>query len=213
MLRKLLVCSVFLAGFTALEAQKYEFSVNGSYLRLNEKELGSIDIEDPEDTDTTLKGEYGYGARITLNTPGYYGHELSYSQSRAKMRTVIRSVVSGSTVSEIREDRVMVQQLSYNFLIYFMPAGERWRPFVTGGLMGVQYGAPNFSEWPGGGARTYGGNYGAGIKVRLFPHTLFRLDFRDNFAGRPYDLNFQDVTTAGGISRYMEGSAGFSITF
>ncbi|MCX6621683.1 MAG: carboxypeptidase-like regulatory domain-containing protein, partial [Acidobacteria bacterium] len=34
----------------------------------------------------------------------------------------------------------------------------------------------------------YGGNFGAGIKVRLFPHTQMRLDLRQHLVGSPYDL-------------------------
>jgi len=96
-----------------------------------------------------------------------------------------------------------------------MPRGERWRPFVTGGAQAYRWGAPHFSAWPGGGSKNYGLNFGGGLKIKLLPHTLARLDFRDYIGGRPYvgQLSLAAGSLGGGHTRLLEASAGFGVTF
>lgn len=193
-------------------AQRFELSVLSGIPRISDAPLGSLSEQEAQDDDTRLEGRQSYGVRFTINTPGYYGHEFGYIQSRATLSSIFRTGTDASIVTR-REDRITIQQASYNFLIYFMPRGERWRPYMTGGLQAHQYGAPNFPEWTRGSSRHYGANYGLGLKLKLFQNALIRLDFRDYFGGKPYDLTFEDVTRSGGILRQMEGSVGIAITF
>ena len=125
----------------------------------------------------------------------------------------MRETVEGKTVTSVLEDRVVIRQAYYNFLMYFMPKGERWRPFMTGGIHVTEYGAPGFEDWPTGKSRNWGFNYGGGIKLRLFPHALVRLDVRDYIGGKPYDLESEDMMKFGGRLRMFEASAGIVITF
>jgi hypothetical protein len=211
LLPAVLLCLLTGAG---LYGQTYEFGVHAAYPRFSDEPLGSISPVDGEDTDTVLKGNrIGYGARITLNTKGYYGHEFGYTLHQPLFRTTVRNTVDNVTVTTQKEDRVKLHLGYYNFLIYFMPRGERWRPYITGGLQMYQYQGPNIPEYPGGNSRTYGGNYGAGFKLKLFKHALVRWDFRHYLGGKPYDLQFEDVFGAGGIFTQMEGTFGLSITF
>lgn len=217
---KKLVWSVLLSVLIqgAAQAQRWELSVFGAYPRWGRSLLGSLS-DTPVDTDTRLKGDYTYGARVTWNSKGYYGQELGYSIQRMTFRTNYTTTTDTVTTTQLLEDRIKVQQAFYNVLVYFMPAGERWRPFVTGGAQAYRFGAPRFAQWPGGGSKNYGFNYGGGIKLKLFPHTLMRLDVRDYIGGKPYDvqLQFAQPTTgfsnAGGHIHLLEGSVGFGITF
>jgi hypothetical protein len=209
---------LLLASTLAL-AQRYEVSASGSFPILAGASLGSISAESIENNDTNLRGQYGYGVRLTRNTRGYYGHEVGYTRSQIRFRTTFRSTADNVTTTTTREDRVNMQQINYNFLIYFMPNGERWRPFVTGGLEGARYSPPRFAEWPGGGSRNWGVNWGGGLKVKLFPHALMRLDVRDYITGKPYGniLQFNSalggVGAGGGVFHQLEASAGFGIAF
>jgi hypothetical protein len=213
-MKTLLVAGLFsLITYGAGQAQTFEITVTGGYPRVSSAPLGSISPEDGKDDDTKLKGDYGYGLRLTVNTPGYYGHEFGYMRNRAKLSTIVRTTVDNATVATTLEDTITIQQAFYNFLIYFMPKNERFRPFMTGGLQMYRYAAPNIPDWPTGSVRSYGANYGAGIKIRLFEHALIRADFRDYIGGKPYDLTFQDVTHSGGILHQLEASFGIAITF
>ncbi len=204
---------LFVLAHGAAFAQKYEVSVFGMYPRFGRPLLGSLSAT-PNDKDTWLTGQYGFGARITANTKGYYGHELGYMMQRVNFHTDYTTTVNDASVTTRLEDRVKVQQAFYNFLVYFMPRDERWRPFITGGFQVAQYGAPRIAIWPGGGSRNFGGNFGGGIKLKLFPHAQARLDIRDYLGGKPYgQLNFSDVQKAGGLMRILEGSVGLGITF
>ncbi len=202
----------------AEKKQTFEFSLIGGYPKWGGALLGSINESDPKDNDTKLKCEYSYGARLTINTPGYYGHELAYTQQRATFQTQYRTTVNDVAVSKQLEDRISIQQASYNFLIYFMPNGEFFRPFVTAGLQAYQFGAPRFAEWPGGGSRNYGANWGGGVKLKL-GRALVRFDFRDYIGGKPYKLMFQEPTAlqtkdnSGGSIHLREASVGLGFTF
>jgi len=63
-------------------------------------------------------------------------------------------------------------------------------------------------------ASCHGGNFGGGLKLKLFPHVQARFDVRDYLGGKPYSqLQFADVTVSGGRIRLLEGSVGLGITF
>jgi hypothetical protein len=205
--------AILLAG--AAFAQTWEVGALGAYHRISDAPLGALESSDRDGENTTLQGKQGFGVRITLNTPGYYGHELGFVRGRATLSANPRDA---NRVRVSRHDDVNVDQLFYNFLMYFMPAGERWRPFIAVGAQTHRYGAPDFPEWSGGGHRNYGANYGGGIKLFPTKNTLFRLDVREYLTGKPYNLFFdQDVATGGfrggGRLRQLELSAGFSIAF
>lgn len=195
----------------AVWAQRVEIGVMGGYPHLSGTPLGSVNVDTPLADDTKLKGQYSYGVALTWNTRGYYGSEIGYFQSRATFRTNVSTTTdSGSTVTTLEKDRVMIQRLAYNFLIYFMPAGERWRPFVTGGIQVYKYGAPRIAAYPGGGSRDYGANYGGGVKLKLFSHALARWDVRDYIGGSPYKIL---AGHPGGRIHQIEATLGLAITF
>jgi len=210
-MRKLLV--VFLCGpAVLLQGQKWEVNFSRVVSRISDAPLGSLN-ESPrvKDDDSRLVGRNGYGVRLTYNQRGYYGHEFGYIRTRAVFQTKLRP--DAKTVNEV-EERVWVQEAFYTFLMYCMPRGERWRPYIAVGLQAHQYAAPkNIPEFDTGPTRNYGVNYGLGLKLHLIPHSVIRLDFRDHFGGKPYDLTFDDPARSGGILRSMELSAGVGITF
>lgn len=195
---------------SGLSAQKIEISPFYGYFRPIATGLGSLQSV-ARDSDTKLTPGTGAGARVTWNTKGYYGVELGYSQSKLGFETAIRP--SGATADVIRTDKVKVQQGFLNFLAYFMPAGERFRPFITGGVQLQQYGRPVIDDFDIPGTRNYGANYGGGLKIKLFKHALIRIDLRDYIGGKPYDLTREDERNTGGRQRQLEGSVGLAITF
>jgi hypothetical protein len=206
------VLSVLISSVAA--AQTYEVGVGGSYARFGKQLLGSIALQNKEDDDTKLKGRIGYGARVTLNTRGYYGHEFGFFLNNADLSTKIRPDDKNPDTVVLRHARIRIQEVSYNFLMYMMPRGERFRPYITGGAQMSKYPEPRIAEWSVTGTRNYGANYGGGIKIRLFPHALFRADFRHCFGGKPYDLQYKDETQfSGGILQQLQGSVGISIGF
>jgi hypothetical protein len=197
-------------------AQRYEISPLVSYPRFSRKALGSLNETNNRDTDTQIRGRMGYGLRLTANTKGYYGHEIGYILSKADFRTDIATTsADGRTVTRTRKiDEIQVQQAFYNFMIYMMPAGERVRPYITGGAHMTRYGAPAIEEFDRRAERKYGVNFGAGLKFKLMEHVNVRLDLRDYINGAPFDLKFEDQTKfSAGLFQQLEGSVGISITF
>ncbi len=195
-------------------AQTLEVGIQGGYPRWGKAPLGSLSPELAEDHDTQFKGDYGYGASLTVNTKGYYGVELGYLRDIQRITTVTR-VTSGTTVFATNyEDRMAVHIGYLNGMVYFMPKGERWRPYVSGGLQAYQYGKPHLPLFGNvGSLRHYGANAGGGLKLRLFSHALLRWDLRDYIGGKPYKLNFAHVSSEGGRIHLIEGTVGFAFTF
>ena len=206
----LLICAT-------VSAQKYEVSVGANLIRLDGRPLGSVATSGGADNDTYFKKVSFEGAslRLTWNSKGYYGHEIGYSYNRSMLNIVTRTVDDNDVETVTHNQRkVKVAQLTYNFLMYMMPAGERFRPYITVGATVQDYGAPSLDEWTHGSSRNYGGNFGAGIKVRLFPHTQMRLDLRQHYVGTPYDLTYQDSQKlSGGLMKNSSASVGFGVTF
>ncbi len=212
----LLLCVPFLICATA-SAQKYEISAGPNLIRLDSKRLGSIATSDGADDDTYFEKVSVEGGqfKLTLNTKGYYGHEIGYSYNRSKLNIVTRTTDDDDNEIVTRHQRkVAVGQFTYNFLMYMMPAGERVRPYITVGATVQDYGAPKLDEWTHGSSRNYGANVGFGLKVRLFPHTQVRFDVRQHFVGAPYDLTFEDEQKlSGGMMKNSSASVGFGFTF
>ena len=195
----------------AAVAQTFEFSGFGAYQHLKGTALGSLAERDPKDDDSKLTSGIGYGARLTWNTPGYYGHELGYSRTNATFRTRIRP--ADTTTETIRESDVIAQEIFYNFMMYFMPAGERWRPFATVGAQAYQWSRPRIPEWTGAGSRNYGANFGGGVKLKISEHALIRLDVRDYISGAPYRSGMTTAPANRKRLSHAEGSIGIGIAF
>jgi hypothetical protein len=210
-MQKLASIAVLVFGLSiCASGQTYEISVLSGWARMSKRPLGSISADDPKGSDTRFKDGYSFGARLTFNTRGYYGHELGYVYTRAGIQSDIPDANGNRTRYE---SKVAIQRASYNFLIYFMPRGERWRPFITGGLHAQKYGRPGIPDWPAIHTRNFGANYGAGIKLKLLDHAFLRLDVRDYITGRPYDLYFEGAARARGRTRQQEASLGIVIGF
>jgi len=212
---KSLFCAVLLCGLgvTAANAQRYEFSVLGGYTRLNPGPLGSLATNvSYKNTDTTMSADYTYGARFTINTKGYYGHEFSYRITRATVNTMVRVQEEGSTYEKNFSGHANINDISYNFLMYMMPSQSSWRPYITAGAQAYRYGRPNIEPWESGPWTNFGPNVGAGLKLRA-KNLLFRVDFRDYIEGKPYGLSpeqFGDIT---GVIHQLEGTVGVGFTF
>jgi opacity protein-like surface antigen len=173
--------------------------------------LGSNNTDNPVDDETKFRNGSSTGIRLTLNMRGYYGHELGFLHTRAGIRTSILQA-DGTTMTPA-ESHVNIEQAFYNFLIYMMPKGERWRPYITGGLQAAKTGSPRIDGWRGSATKNYGFNYGAGIKFKLSKHFLVRLDARDYFTGTPYNLSFKDITQGNKFLRQQEASFGLDFGF
>lgn len=211
MIRILRATGLFMMLAVCASAQRYEISPFYGYFRMSASGgLGSLQAT-ARDLHTRLKPGKGAGLRATWNTKGYYGFELSAAEARPILETAIRP--SGATADVIRSAKIKLRQGAFNGLAYFMPAGERFRPFITAGIELQQYGRPNIEEFTEPGSRQYGGNFGGGMKIRLFPHALLRMDYRYHMGGKPYDLTRENERATGGRQHYMEGSVGFAITF
>jgi hypothetical protein len=211
MRKPLFAVPLFLAFLGSAWAQTYEVSIVHGWARMSKVPLGSNDAENPVDDDTRFRNGSSTGIRLTLNTRGYYGHELSFLHTRAGIRTSVLQA-DGTTKTPF-EGRVNIEQAFYNFLMYMMPRGERWRPYITGGLQAAQSGNPKVDGWLGSMTRNYGFNYGAGIKLKLHKHFLVRLDAREYFTGMPYNLRFTDVSLGNKMLRQQEASFGLDFGF
>jgi Outer membrane protein beta-barrel domain len=135
-------------------------------------------------------------ARFTLNTRRFIGHEFGYGYSR----TTLGAVGFSGTQS------MPTHQGFYDFLLYGTPEGSKIRPFITGGAQFTTFVPPGGSVYSG--TTKYGGNFGAGIKVKTSPMFMLRLDVRDYAMGKPFDLINQS-----GTLHDIEVTAGFGIHF
>ena len=212
MIKPLCAVPLFLAFLGSAWAQTYEVSIFRGFARMGKAPLGSNNSDTPVDNETTFRNGWSTGIRLTLNMRGYYGHEVGFMHTRAGIRTSILQT-DGTTMTPV-ESHVNIEQAFYNFLIYMMPKGERWRPYMTGGVQTAKTGNPRIDGWQAVAMRNFGFNYGAGIKFKLSKHFLVRLDARDYLTGKPYaDLSFKDSTRRGSLVRQQEASFGLDFGF
>ncbi len=174
--------------------------------------LGSSSPESPLNTDTRFRNGYTNGLRLTWNPHRYFGYEVGYFQTKATLESKIQETADGP--KQTFRDKVTLHQAFFDFLVYWMPKNERWRPYFAVGAQAQQASSPHsIPDWTGTATRNYGVHYGGGIKFKLFNHAFVRGDLRQYLTGKPYDLNFPDITTAGGRVRQEEASFGIAFGF
>jgi hypothetical protein len=149
-------------------------------------------------TQLTANNGFRVTGRFTLNTRRFIGHEFGYGYSRTKLGAV---GLSGT-------ESMPTHQGFYNFLLYGTPEGSKIRPFVTGGGQFTTFVPPGASATYGTGTTKYGGNFGAGVKVKITSMFLIRLDVRDYVMGKPFTL----VNQSGALHQ-IEASAGLGLYF
>lgn len=218
LLRLAVAAAATMTVLTAQSVEKWELAPVGGYLKLSKKVIGSANLDTPKDDDTTLHSlQPVYGLRLTRNTKGYYGFEATYLRSKARIDSKLLPLDGSSTTTKPESGNIWINQGFFNGICYFMPNGERFRPFVTAGMNVQVYGTPPLPDWPFGKSKKLGFNYGGGIKLQLAKHLLVRLDVRDIWGGSPYDLQFDTSSTASirspGMFRQLEGTLGIGIRF
>jgi hypothetical protein len=137
------------------------------------------------------------GARLSVNSWEFLGHEISYAYQR-----------SGLNFGEQDQGGMTIQNFYYNFVVHATRQGTVVRPFVTGGGGFSSFFPPGFSSFSGAGDTQFGYNYGAGLKIKLTEIYGIRFDVRDYVTGKPFDL----TNSSGGLHN-LEYSAGFSLLF
>lgn len=137
------------------------------------------------------------GVRLTLNTRPHFGHEIGYSYSRSKL-----AHSGGEQVS------MPTHQYGYAFLAYMFPDESPVRPFVAGGGHFSTFYPPGSSVQYGSGTTRFGLNYGGGIKFKVSEMFSIRVDLRDYYTMKPFDL----PDKKGGLHQ-IEASAGLSLYF
>src|SRR5262249_24750896 len=133
-------------------------------------------------------------------------------------RERITSNIDPGTGTPVLESGMVTEnQIFLNGICYFMPRGERFRPYVTAGAEVQLWNQPNLANWSAGSSKNIGFNYGGGVKVRLAKSVQFRLDVRDILAGAPYSLEYATATDTSlrspGLYRQLQGTIGFGIVF
>jgi opacity protein-like surface antigen len=215
---KFAVVSLLALACAPAYGQKYEVGAIFAFDRMSRAPLGTVRQSEGSDSDTKYGDGRGFGIRLTQNTKGYYGHEVSYVRSQINLRANVDEFVfnSDDTVTlgnaVDRREKVRQSRLGYNFLMYMMPAGERWRPYITIGVATMKTDPPRFIEWTSAGARNFGANVGAGIKLALVKNIQVRFDARQYLSGRPYTLTFPQGGPQGNL-RQLELSGGVSFAF
>jgi opacity protein-like surface antigen len=199
-----LLATVCLPSF----GQKYEIGPYASYARTAHADLGSVRLLDPADSDTNIGDTKFTGVRFTVNTRGYYGHELHYARGTMPLNAIVNEFFTGEV--QYRSEKLRVSDLGYNFLLYMMPNREKWRPYLTFGAATLNYRAPRFYEWTSASTRTYNVNYGAGIKLLPTKRFMVRIDFRHARSGKPFSITGASGGAVGGSLSFMELSAGVS---
>ena len=193
--RTWIIIVALLATTITASAQVAEMGAYGGMFRLSGNDIATAD-----GYDYTLDDGWLFGARLTLNTYRFFGHEFGYAYNRTTMAVRASSGGGSETAG------TAIHRGTYNFLLYALPEGAPVRPFATGGLHFNTYAWPGYSAAQGGGSTKFGLNYGGGIKVRVSPKYGIRFDIRNYKNGKPFGFLDPD----GSIDQ-MVFTAGFSV--
>lgn len=168
-----------LFGTSSLPAQVFEVGVSAGPQRISGKDLGTSGVN--ATGRYSLDDGWHLAFRMAINNWAYFGQESGYIYNRTKLL-----FADGGQTGSL--GGMAIHQGFYNLVAYATPEGKRVRPFVSGGGHFANFVPPGSSVTSGGGSNKFGLNYGGGIKVRVRPNWLVRLDVRQNWHGKPFDL-------------------------
>jgi opacity protein-like surface antigen len=189
-----LVSAAVLACSSCAFAQSFEASVGGGDTLIPSKNafLGTS-TTDPTSGNYTLKNGFRIVLRMTLNTGRFMGHEFGYAYSRTSLDTPPATLANGGGITLPTTTTVPAQNISvpshqgfYDFLVYGLPEGKVFRPFVCGGVQFTAFSQPG--SYYGNRETKYGINYGGGLKFKVKENWGFRLDARQYNMGKPFNL-------------------------
>lgn len=162
----------------------------------------------------TMRSSWTAGVGLTFNAHRLLSHELTFAYQRGRFETSTKTLANDGSVvaSHTQHVGTLTRQFSYNVLFHFRPKESRIRPYVSvgpalqllhltdahpGGTRQRRFGirsvsiltsAYDFGRRPpleGGGIFQIGLQYGAGVKIRIAPRWLLRMDFRETLTRQP----------------------------
>ncbi|MCU1222209.1 MAG: hypothetical protein JWQ42_302 [Edaphobacter sp.] len=128
---------------------RYEFAIQGGYLRFRHNELSLVDVilqsSDPTlpfyelDLYDHVNDGWAFGGSVTVNSWRHFSNEFSYFRQQGKYLletgTYQYRPTSDDESEEFDAQRVGIatRQFEYNLLIHPLPPTSRWRPYVAVG--------------------------------------------------------------------------------
>jgi len=188
--------AVLFLGALAAHAQ-IEATVYAGLQRPSDDDLGVFGFTQQP---ITMSNGVKTGARLSLNSGLFTGHELSYGYQRFNLK-----------IGDQKESQASAQDFFYDFVLHFTPNAVAVRPFVLAGA-----GYTSFSPGDGGvfadasGSNELGVNFGGGLKIKMGKFFGLRFDARNHLTRKP---NFLDLPNVDGRLYRMEYSAGASLLF
>lgn len=192
---------ILLAAAAAAMAQVGEISISAGRAASRNNVLGTSADAAGKAVEFKSETDFRLGFRFTFNSYQFFGHEIGYAYNRGKFKQ------ASTPPAEVG---MPVHQGMYNFLAYATPEGSPVRPFVTGGVHFSTFYPPGTGVFSGNGVTKFGYNYGGGLKFRISPMLMMRLDVRDYATGKPFGDFFPDQK---GLLHQLEVSAGLGIGF
>jgi len=180
----LLICSpmAFSQGFEA------SFSGGESYVNTKSANLGTYS-PDPNSGTYTLHDGFRIALRMTLNQGRFFGHEFGYAYTHTSL-DVPQSALNGGLITlpgsaqTVANIGLPAHQGFYDFLVYAIPEGKRFRPFGCGGVQFTSF----HPEGSYGSETKYGINYGGGFKIKVLENWGLRFDLRQYNMSKPFNL-------------------------
>lgn len=191
--RVLLLSAVFcIAG----AAQVTEVTVAWKRSDFSNVELGQAGL-----IPRTFTLDEGSGANVhfSVNGRSWFGHELTYGYERDPLK-----------LGDSDQGNVQVHKFYYDFVAHLLKRDSRVRPFVLAGAGFSSYVPPSEAAIQSRTLTKFGGNFGAGLKLRLLDRLGVRFDVRDYLAEKP---NFFEQTGVEGSVHNVEFAAGVSLLF
>jgi hypothetical protein len=164
--------------------------------------------------DSQLHAGWNAGLSVTLNSYNHFSNELNFDYDRGSFELGIYGInTEDKEYFELQRDGLVTAQMSYNLLYNFTGKQSRWRPFVAIGPafqmlhltdapfkkapsyfsfglknVGIIAAAYQYGTTPpleGGGIFQPGLQYGAGMRYRIAPRWMVRVDFRQTLTSQP----------------------------
>lgn len=192
---------LWLAAGVIAPAQVGELSISAGRAASRNNVLGTVRDLGGSLLEYKSETNFRMGFRFTFNSYQFFGHEIGYAYNRGKFKL---------TTTPPSEVGMPVHQGIYNFLAYATREGAAFRPFITGGGHFATFYPPGTGVFSGNGVTKFGVNYGAGLKFRISPIMMMRLDLRDYVTAKPFGDFFPDQK---GMLHMLEVSMGLGIAF
>ncbi len=198
-MKRLALLCLLVSATPAAWGQYFETWFSGGQAFMSNAGMGTTSLIGGSNNDVEITDGFQFAIRIGFNGDSLLGYEILYAHTSPKLRY--------NQATPPLEQGMGIHDYGADVLLHANHEGNRFRPFLAGGVQVSNYVPPGGNAFYSGSTK-FGVNYGGGLKVRVVGPWALRVDLRQYTTPKPFNFPLRE-----GWIRRNEASVGLGFVF